>query len=359
MAIDAHSTTAPAVHPGLLRTDGAPCRVLGKLITEISLPPSILGAVPVPTPDLTAETVAMLDEVFTEIGENPDVAVAAEVFSDPGNNPEGARHGGAICSAADLPCGAAGDAAQEAAHISRRKDLYEILHPETAHGAPSVSRQIGDTRQRSLNDRFTADIAERTGKAERSVRRDERGLPKIPQTFPSEFVVRHGGAGEVCATVAQTAVAMLDGLTPAPLPSLPDAFTRRRALFGAVVLAAAPVVALAPLPAAAATLSPADARLLALADAYEALERRCHEHTAAHRHLRGRASKIVEAEFDAIVERFLPIEEEVTATPADSLAGVLAKARMCQVPTSRQCAQFDHVLSVADDLHRLFGGRHG
>jgi len=143
---------------------------------------------------------------------------------------------------------------------------------------------------------------------------------------------------------------------PVPLPGLPTALSRRRAIFGAVALAAAPVAALAPLPAAAVTPSPADARLLALVDAYEALERRCHEHTAAHRHLRGRAREAAEAKFDAIVEGFLPIEEEVTATPADSLAGVLAKARMCQVPTARQCAQFDHVLSVADDLHRLFGG---
>jgi len=63
MAIDAHSTTAPAVQPGLLRTWA--------------------GAVPVPTPALTAETVAMLD------------AIPADV-----------PHGGApICSAADLPCG--------------------------------------------------------------------------------------------------------------------------------------------------------------------------------------------------------------------------------------------------------------
>jgi len=145
---------------------------------------------------------------------------------------------------------------------------------------------------------------------------------------------------------------------PPPLPSLPDAFTRRRAIFGAVALAAAPVVALAASPATAATLSPADARLVALADAYEALERRCHEHTAAHRHLRGRAFEIAEAEFDAIAEGFLPIEEEVTATTADSLEGVLAKARMCQVPSSRHSSQFEHVLSVADDLHRLFGGRH-
>ncbi len=157
-------------------------------------------------------------------------------------------------------------------------------------------------------------------------------------------------------------------LPPPPVPSLPDAFTRRRAIFGAVALAAAPAaVQAAPMgvlktehtPAAASALSPADARLVALADAYEAMERRCHEHTAAHRHLRGRALEIAEAEFGEIAEGFLPIEEEVTATPADSLEGVLAKARMCQVPSSRHSSQFEHVLSVADDLHRLFGGRHG
>ncbi len=82
MAIDAHSTTAPAVQPGLLRTWA--------------------GAVPVPTPDLTAETVAMLDEVFTGIGDNPDLAAAVQVFSDPGNNLEDVRHGGAgeVCCTA-------------------------------------------------------------------------------------------------------------------------------------------------------------------------------------------------------------------------------------------------------------------
>jgi len=47
MAIDAHSTTVPAVHPGLLRTWAGP--------------------VPVPTPALTAETVAMLDAIPPEL----------------------------------------------------------------------------------------------------------------------------------------------------------------------------------------------------------------------------------------------------------------------------------------------------
>ncbi len=102
MAIDAHSTTAPADHRALLRTWA--------------------GSVPVPTPDLTAETVAMLDAI-----------------------PPLAPHGEApICSAADLPRGVASD-------------------------------------------------------------------------------VRHGGAGEVCATVAQTAVA-----------DLARAFHMRRALEGAL-----------------------------------------------------------------------------------------------------------------------------
>jgi len=257
MAIDAHSTTAPTDHRALLRAHGAPSRVLGKngilsqLAKEIpDLPPSFIGAVPVPTPDLTAETIALLDVI------PPDV-----------------RHGGA--------------------------------------GFPLLPNS---------GEQFSLDAAQ-----------------ALHMRRALEGALDHGTA---------------------PLPSLPEAFTRRRALFGAVVLAAAPVASL-PAVAAAATPSPADARLLALADAYEALERRCHEHTAAHRHLRGRAFEIAEAKFDAIVERFLPIEEEVTATPADSLAGVLAKARMCQVPTARQCAQVDHVLSVADDLHRLFGGRHG
>ena len=82
MAIDAHSTTVPADHRPL------------EYDSVSLLPPSLIGAVPVPTPALTAETVAMLAEVFAEIGENPELP-AAEVFSDPGNNPEDAPHGGA------------------------------------------------------------------------------------------------------------------------------------------------------------------------------------------------------------------------------------------------------------------------
>jgi len=51
---------------------------------------------------------------------------------------------------------------------SRRKEAYEALHPETAHGAigngREKSRQVGD----STSDRFTADTATKTGESERS-----------------------------------------------------------------------------------------------------------------------------------------------------------------------------------------------
>ena len=54
----------------------------------------------------------------------------------------------------------------------RRKEAYEALHPETKHGSPGVSRQVGDTQERSSESRFTADTAARTGQSERSVQRD-------------------------------------------------------------------------------------------------------------------------------------------------------------------------------------------
>ena len=115
MAIDAHSTPAPVDHRASLGTHGAPCRVLGEkgILSQVAkeipdLPPSFIGAVP--TPALTAET---------------------------------------------------------ATNTTRRKELYEILHPGTVHGGDrKSSRQIGD-----LNDRFTADTAERTGRSERAVQR--------------------------------------------------------------------------------------------------------------------------------------------------------------------------------------------
>jgi len=67
-------------------------------------------------------------------------------------------------------------ATERAEFTRRRKAAYEALHPEAAHGSPSVSRQVGDTRERSEAPRFTADTAARTGQSERVVQRDaERG----------------------------------------------------------------------------------------------------------------------------------------------------------------------------------------
>ena len=67
-------------------------------------------------------------------------------------------------------------AAERAEFTRRRKAAYEALHPETAHGSPSVSRQVGDTGARAEAARFTADTAAKTGQSERAVQRDaERG----------------------------------------------------------------------------------------------------------------------------------------------------------------------------------------
>jgi prophage antirepressor-like protein len=49
--------------------------------------------------------------------------------------------------------------------------IYEELHPETKHGEPGASHQIGDTSGRSENDRFTEATSEATGKSERNIQR--------------------------------------------------------------------------------------------------------------------------------------------------------------------------------------------
>ncbi len=67
-------------------------------------------------------------------------------------------------------------ASERAEFTRRRKVAYEALHPETVHGSPGVSRQVGDTRARAASPRFTADTATATGQSERAVQRDaERG----------------------------------------------------------------------------------------------------------------------------------------------------------------------------------------
>jgi len=129
MAIDAHSTPAPAVQPGLLRTWA--------------------GAVPVPLPDLTAETVAMLDAI-------PALALHGEARMT--------RHGGA-----------------------------SVAEIQTV-GIPTVSVSQGHAASQRQPHEM---VAENDGV--------EISTPCISQGEAAD--VRHRGAGEVCCTVQQTAVA--------------------------------------------------------------------------------------------------------------------------------------------------------
>jgi ParB family transcriptional regulator, chromosome partitioning protein len=70
---------------------------------------------------------------------------------------------------------------ERALFTRRRKEAYEALHPETKHGTPGVSRQVGDTQGRVDSERFTADTAAKTGQSERAVQRDaERGEKITP-----------------------------------------------------------------------------------------------------------------------------------------------------------------------------------
>jgi ParB family transcriptional regulator, chromosome partitioning protein len=80
--------------------------------------------------------------------------------------------------------------AEKARVIKRRKAVYEQLFPETKHGSPGVSRQVGDTRGRTKIERFTKATADAMGVSESSVQRDahrgevlgEETLAKIAHT---------------------------------------------------------------------------------------------------------------------------------------------------------------------------------
>ena len=55
--------------------------------------------------------------------------------------------------------------AQEAAAMTRRKELYEMLHPETKHGGDRKTNQVAESATR-----FTQATAEKIGRSERTVR---------------------------------------------------------------------------------------------------------------------------------------------------------------------------------------------
>lgn len=65
--------------------------------------------------------------------------------------------------------------ADRALCVYRRKEIYLLKHPETAHGGDRASRQVGDLSSSDAK-RFTAATAEATGQSERAIQRDaERG----------------------------------------------------------------------------------------------------------------------------------------------------------------------------------------
>ncbi len=143
--------------------------------------------------------------------------------------------------------------------------------------------------------------------------------------------------------------------SPVPLPSLSAAFSRRRAIFGAVALAAAPVAVLSAL-ASTVGISDSDARLMshcakfhdleavisALCDGYPGVN--C-DAMPGWNELEGRQSVVL---------------YEITETPAATLAGIAAKARVLQVNTVREDFEWIDVLSasIANDVIRLHGGAH-
>jgi ParB family transcriptional regulator, chromosome partitioning protein len=70
--------------------------------------------------------------------------------------------------------------AQTAAAIAKRKQIYEALYPQTAHGGDrKSSRRIGDLKRRGTGKRFTKATAEATGRPERTIQRAARQGEKI------------------------------------------------------------------------------------------------------------------------------------------------------------------------------------
>ena len=131
---------------------------------------------------------------------------------------------------------------------------------------------------------------------------------------------------------------------PAPLPSLTSALSRRATLFGAVAAtgALAGSAALATVPAG---LSSNDARLVTVAA--ELLD----------------VDMLIDAldvgapGYDALIERYRPLEIEMENTPSDTMVGVLAEARALQIKAVAWC-QNEIGNSIANDLCRLHGGAH-
>jgi hypothetical protein len=105
------------------------------------------------------------------------VEIAADVVTDDDLHAELAMIDENLCRAELTP-------SDRARQTARRKELYEALHPEVQHGSPGVSRQVGDTQERSEAARFTEATAKVTGQSERVVQRDaERGAKILDEVL--------------------------------------------------------------------------------------------------------------------------------------------------------------------------------
>lgn len=72
---------------------------------------------------------------------------------------------------------------QRASQVARRKEIHEILHPETKHGATGGTN-VGKGRTEVAKlatsvDRFTSETAKKTGQSERAIQRDAARGKKI------------------------------------------------------------------------------------------------------------------------------------------------------------------------------------
>ncbi len=129
---------------------------------------------------------------------------------------------------------------------------------------------------------------------------------------------------------------------PTPLPSLTSALSRRAALFGAVTVASCTAAAVVPAQAGTVVLSANDARLVAIAAEVLDVDTRAN------------ALEVDTPEYDTLIDRYTPLEEEMAGTAADSLLGVMAKVRTSKIQAVAGCVNgIDD--SILDDLVRLFG----
>ena len=132
------------------------------------------------------------------------------------------------------------------------------------------------------------------------------------------------------------------------------AFSRRRAIFGAVALAAAPAAVLASTthPATEPVLSTNDARLVTLAAELRAVGRTAEDHVASMRLMDWGPDD--DSVWEAIIAGFDPREAEVASLPADTMVGILAKVQASQESGVAGCENGIDA-SIVDDLARLHG----